>query len=222
MKLSIVIPMRNEASELPGLLQHLCVLRECAVEILLVDGGSQDGSASLARDAGFEVLDARAGRAHQMNAGAYASCGDTLLFLHADSRLPQTGVNAIAAALHTHCWGRFDVRIMGKPLALRFVAAAMNLRSRLTGIATGDQGIFMTRDAFNAVGGFPEQPLMEDIEICRALKSLGPPACLAQRIETSGRRWERCGVFRTILLMWWLRWRYWRGTSADKIARAYR
>lgn len=222
MKLSIVIPMLNEASELPDLLGHLLPLTRCGVEVILVDGGSRDRSVVMTRTAGFCVLDCAPGRARQMNTGARASAGDVLLFLHADTRLPEGAVIAIAEAIRTRQWGRFDVQIDGKPWALRIVAALMNWRSRTSGIATGDQGIFMTRSAFDAVDGFPEQPLMEDIEMCRALKRLGRPASLALRVVTSGRRWEKRGVWRTITLMWWLRWRYWLGTPVEKIARAYR
>lgn len=220
--IGIVVPMRNEAAQLPDLLAHLLPLVQRGAQVILVDGGSQDGSAARARAAGFTVLDTEAGRARQMNAGARASTAATLLFLHADTRLPDGAGEAIAQALRAQVWGRFDVNIVGRPALLRLVAFMMNRRSRLTGIATGDQGLFMRREAFDAVGGFPEQPLMEDIEICRALKRLGRPACLRLKVTTSGRRWEQRGVWRTILLMGWLRWRYWRGASAESIARAYR
>ncbi|MFG5409408.1 TIGR04283 family arsenosugar biosynthesis glycosyltransferase [Piscinibacter sakaiensis] len=149
--------------------------------------------------------------------------GDALLFLHADTRLPPCADACVLQALAGGaCWGRFDVRIEGRPWMLRVVAASMNLRSRLTGIATGDQAIFVTRTAFERVGGFPLQPLMEDVEISKRLKRQGRPACLRQRVLTSGRRWEQRGVWRTIVLMWRLRWRYWRGESAARLAEAYR
>lgn len=221
-RVSIIVPMLNEAAVLPDLCEHLAPLARSGVEILFVDGGSQDGSEAIARAAGFCVLTSAAGRARQMNAGARAARGDVLLFLHADTRLPDGAVPAVEAALQSRVWGRFDVRIEGRSWMLRVVAALMNLRSRLTGIATGDQALFMTRSAYEAVGGFPDQPLMEDIEISRSLKRLGPPACLRLRVTTSGRRWETRGVWRTIVLMWWLRWRYWRGVPAEVLARAYR
>ncbi|SFF66668.1 transferase 2, rSAM/selenodomain-associated [Fontimonas thermophila] len=221
-RVSIIVPMLNEAAVLSDLCEHLAPLARSGVEILFVDGGSQDGSDAIARAAGFCVLMSAAGRARQMNAGARAARGDVLLFLHADTRLPDGAVPAVEAALQSHLWGRFDVRIEGRSWMLRVVAALMNLRSRLTGIATGDQTLFMTRSAYEAVGGFPDQPLMEDIEISRSLKRLGPPACLRLRVTTSGRRWETRGVWRTIVLMWWLRWRYWRGVPAEVLARAYR
>ncbi|CAJ0723281.1 TIGR04283 family arsenosugar biosynthesis glycosyltransferase [Ralstonia pickettii] len=222
MKFSIVVPMLNESTGLPDLCEHLVPLARSGVEIIFVDGGSQDGSEAIAHAAGFRVLTSAAGRARQMNAGAAASSGDVLLFLHADTRLPPGAMIAISQTLRSHQWGRFDVRIAGKPMALRMVSALMNWRSRLSGIATGDQGLFMTRAAFEAVGGFADQPLMEDIDICRALKTRGKPACLALQVVTSGRRWEQRGVWRTIALMWWLRWRYWLGTPVEDIARAYR
>lgn len=222
MKLSIIVPMLNEAPELPDLLKHLLPCRRLGAEVVLVDGGSRDASAKWARAAGFMVIDSAPGRARQMNLGARAASGDVLLFLHADTRLPEGALIAIDHALRQHRWGRFDVRIAGKPLTLRLVAALMNWRSRLTGIATGDQGLFMTRQIFEEVGGFPEQPLMEDIEICRALKARGSPACLPLKVVTSGRRWETRGVWRTIALMWWLRWRYWLGAPVEDLARAYR
>lgn len=223
MKLSIIVPMLDEATGLPDLCEHLLPLARAGVEVILVDGGSQDGSEAIARAAGFRVLASPPGRARQMNAGAATCSGNVLLFLHADTRLPEGAMIAIAQALRKHRWGRFDVRIAGKPMALRLVATLMNGRSRLTGIATGDQALFMTRRAFDAVDGFPEQPLMEDIDICRALKkTLGRPACLSLQVVTSGRRWEQRGVWRTIALMWWLRWRYWHGAPVEDIARAYR
>jgi rSAM/selenodomain-associated transferase 2 len=157
-----------------------------------------------------------------MNAGAALAKGDALLFLHADTELPAQALSVIELALRRRRWGRFDVALAGRPWMLRLIAAMMNLRSRLTGIATGDQAIFVARAAFGAVGGFPDQPLMEDIELSRRLKRLGPPACLSDRVVTSGRRWENHGVWRTVLLMWRLRFDYWRGVPAERLALRYR
>jgi len=168
------------------------------------------------------VVVAERGRARQMNAGAQACGGALLLFLHADTRLPEAADAMVRAALAVQAWGRFDVRIDGRPLMLRVVAALMNLRSRLSGIATGDQAIFVRRDVFEAVGGFPDQPLMEDIELSCRLLRVSRPACLRARVRTSGRRWEQRGVWRTIALMWRLRWAYWRGVPAERLAEAYR
>ena len=221
--LSIVVPALNEAAGIVATLQALAPLRARGVELLLADGGSTDGTAALAAPWVDAVVQAPRGRALQMNAGAARARADVLLFLHADTLLPAGAdglvLQAVAAGA---CWGRFDVDIQGRPWMLRVVAALMNLRSRATGIATGDQAMFCTRTAFAQVGGFPLQPLMEDIELSRRLKRLGLPACLRARVRTSGRRWEQRGVWRTILLMWRLRWRYWRGASPDSLARAYR
>jgi len=221
--LSIVMPALNEAAGIEATLQALQELRVRGVELVLADGGSSDATQTLARLWVDAVVDAPRGRASQMNAGAARARADALLFLHADTRLPPLGdVLVLQALAGAACWGRFDVRIEGRPWMLRVVAALMNLRSRASGIATGDQAIFVTREAFERVGGFPVQPLMEDIEISRRLKRLGRPACLGARVCTSGRRWEQRGVWRTILLMWRLRWRYWRGESAAQLAQAYR
>jgi rSAM/selenodomain-associated transferase 2 len=224
--LSIVIPALNEAAGLEATLQALQPLRLRGVELVLADGGSSDATPTLAQPWVDAVVDAPRGRALQMNAGAARARADVLLFLHADTRLPPLAdvlvLQAVQRSDQGACWGRFDVRIEGRPWMLRVVAALMNLRSRASGIATGDQAIFITREAFERVGGFPEQPLMEDIEISRRLKRLGRPACLRTRVCTSGRRWEQRGVWRTIVLMWRLRWRYWRGESPARLAEAYR
>jgi len=221
--LSIVVPMLNEAAGIEAALQALAPLRARGAELIVVDGGSSDASTTRAAPLADHVLASARGRARQMNAGAAAARGELLLFLHADTRLP----DAADALLHQAVargamWGRFDVRIDGRPMLLRLVAALMNRRSRLTGIATGDQAIFVRRDLFRRIGGFPDQPLMEDIELSRRLRALAPPCCLRQRVVTSGRRWETRGVWRTIFLMWRLRWRYWRGESPQALAEAYR
>lgn len=158
-----------------------------------------------------------------MNAGADATNASCLLFLHADTRLPADADTHLLNSLRqsTISWGRFDVRIKGRSRILPMVAWLMNHRSRLTGIATGDQSLFMTRAAFNQVGGFPEQPLMEDVEICKRLKQIRSPVCLKHRVTTSGRRWDTHGSWRTIWLMWQLRWAYWRGVPAAQLAERY-
>jgi rSAM/selenodomain-associated transferase 2 len=221
-RLSIIVPVLNEAAGIVAALTPLQAWRRAGHEVIVVDGGSVDATPALAAPLADRVVGAARGRARQMNAGAaIAAGGAVLLFLHADTRLPDNAPIAIASALRGQVWGRFDVVIEGRPFPLRVVAALMNLRSRITGIATGDQAIFVTRAAFDAAGGYPDQPLMEDIELSKCLKRLGPPACLRERVVTSGRRWERHGVWRTILLMWWLRFDYWRGVPAARLAARY-
>ena len=224
MKLSIVVPMLNEAQVLPDLLEHLLPLRRSGREVVLVDGGSEDGSAAIATCTGFEVIHAERGRARQMNAGAAAASGDVLLFLHADTRLPEGAIQLIDAGLADgrHAWGRFDVEFDLRTWTMNATAFGMNLRSRLSGIATGDQALFMTRAAFEEVGGFPDQPLMEDVEITSRLRRRSPPACIRRPVLTSARRWQSRGPWRTILLMWRLRLAYRLGASPTDLARQYR
>lgn len=221
--LSIVIPALNEAAGIEATLRALQPLRARGVELVLADGGSGDGTAALARPWVDAVAEALRGRALQMNAGAALARAEVLLFLHADTRLPPLADVLVLQAVATGaCWGRFDVRIEGRPWVLRLVAALMNWRSRFTGIATGDQALFVERALFEELGGYADQPLMEDIELSRRLRAHGAPACLRERVVTSGRRWEQRGAWRTIFLMWRLRWRYWRGESPDTLAQAYR
>jgi len=221
--LSVVIPVLNEAHSMGATLRCLEPLRGRGVEIIVVDGGSQDDTVRQAQPCADVVIDAPRGRARQMNAGAASARGAVLLFLHADTQLPPGADALVCEAIEAGgVWGRFDVRILGQHPMLRVVAVLMNWRSRLTGIATGDQAIFVRRDVFERAGGFPDQPLMEDIELSRRLLRLSRPVLLAQQVATSGRRWESRGVWSTIFLMWRLRWRYWRGESAQRLAEAYR
>lgn len=222
-RLSIIIPTLNEATTIEASLRHLPQLGVSGVETIIVDGGSRDDTVSRAAPLASRLIHSPPGRARQMNAGARASQGRHLLFLHADTRLPPQADMLITRALSgPRCWGRFDISLDGKHALLPLIAFAMNLRSRWTGIATGDQALFMTREAFDAVGGFPDQPLMEDIEISSRLNRLSSPACLRQRVVSSGRRWDRSGAWATIRLMLRLRWRYWRGESATTLASEYR
>jgi len=221
LKFSIVVPVLNEAADIVVALAPLQALRGAGHEVIVVDGGSTDATPDLAAPLADRVIAAPRGRARQMNAGAANASGDVLLFLHADTCLPDDAMGAIEAAMHRHAWGRFDVEIAGRSRWLPVIARLMNLRSRRTGIATGDQAIFVTRAAFAAAGGYPDQPLMEDVELSRRLKRIGPPACLRQRVTTSGRRWDQHGVWRTILLMWRLRFDYWRGVPAARLVTRY-
>jgi len=222
--LSIVMPVLDEAAGIVATLESLAPLRSRGAELIVVDGGSRDATVARAQALSDRVIDGPRGRARQMNAGAAVACAPTLLFLHADTRLPEGADRLIAQALGVAplAWGRFDVVIEGRSRMLGVVAAMMNVRSRLSGIATGDQAMFMTRAAFEQAGGFPDQPLMEDIELSARLRRLGAPQCLRERVITSGRRWEQRGVWRTIVLMWRLRLLYALGVSADRLAPWYR
>ena len=222
--LSIVVPALNEAAGIVAALSALKPFTARGAQLIVADGASSDDTVVLARAAGATVITAPRGRALQMNAGAQRADAAVLLFLHADTLLPEDADQLIAAALAsgTNDWGRFDVRIAGHSPMLRVVAALMNLRSRWSGIATGDQAIFMTRAAFDAVGGFPAQPLMEDIEMSHRLLKRSRPVCLRAKVLTSGRRWETRGVWRTVLLMWRLRFAYWRGAAPEHLAELYR
>lgn len=219
--LSIIIPALDEANGIAETLQHLQVLRRRGHEIILVDGGSRDATATLARPWVDQVIHSARGRAVQMNTGARVTRGNVLLFLHADTQLPPDADRLILSALGKRQWGRFDVRLSGTRPLLRIIEGMMNGRSRLTGIATGDQAIFVRRDSFQAVGGFPAIPLMEDIALSHALKKLGRPQCLRARVITSSRRWEQRGLVRTILLMWRLRLAYWLGADPARLAKRY-
>ena len=221
--LSIIVPTLNEADGVVAHLGALQALRQRGGEVIVVDGGSSDATPELAGPLADVVMSSRRGRAAQMNAGASCARGRVLLFLHADTRLPDGDESFLATMVADDlwAWGRFDVAIEGTHPLLRLVAWSMNLRSRLTGIATGDQAIFVRRQAFATVGGFPDIPLMEDIALSRRLKSLGRPLCLKQRAITSGRRWEQRGLLRTIVLMWWLRSSFWFGLNPGRLADGY-
>jgi rSAM/selenodomain-associated transferase 2 len=220
MRLSIIIPVLNEAAGIEATLRALAPLRGRDVEVIVVDGGSHDGTLDLAGPLTDRVLSAPRGRAAQMNTGAAAAKSDALLFLHVDTHLPQDADRIILDGLRDHRWGRFDVHFDDGGL-LRLVAIMMNTRSRLTGIATGDQAMFMTRAAFEEVGGFPNIALMEDVALSARLKRLDRPLCLSERATTSGRRWRQHGLWRTILLMWRLRLSFFLGADPARLARAY-
>ena len=221
--LSIIIPCLNESQGIADALSALAPLRKRGAEVIVVDGGSRDGTAERARPHADAVISAPRGRASQMNAGAARARGEILLFLHADTLLPDAADALVVDGLKRtrRGWGRFDVAIDGRHPLLKVVAFLMNWRSRLTGITTGDHAIFVTRSLFTAAGGYPEIALMEDIELSKRLKGYGPPLCLKHRLTTSGRRWEKRGVLRTILLMWRLRLAYWLGADPAKLAMQY-
>lgn len=223
LRISIILPVLNEEPSIVACLDALQGVRGQNCELIVTDGGSQDQTVALAKPLADQVVISPRGRAVQMNAGARQASGTILWFLHADCLPPPDAVCLIRTALSdSNChWGRFDVRLSGRQPGLRVVEVLMNHRSRLTGIATGDQGLFVRRALFEQVGGYPPIALMEDIALSRSLKRHGRPVCLRQRLETSSRRWERGGIAQTILLMWRLRLAYFLGADPDQLARSY-
>lgn len=224
-RISIIMPVLNEkAGVLGASLAALRPLRMAGHEVIVVDGDSIDASPAVAEKFADRLIVSPPGRARQMNAGAAAATGDIFLFLHADTLLPLRADRLIAHGLETsgRLWGRFDVRLSGQSPMLRMVERAMNLRSRLTGIATGDQAIFVRRALFQAAGGFPDLALMEDVAMSARLKRFGLPLCLKSQVVTSSRRWEKNGILRTIFLMWGLRLAFALGADPGKLARIYR
>jgi len=223
MRLSIIIPVLNEGEQALLCVRRLAPLRAAGHELILVDGGSDELNAEALDPWVDQLLRCEARRAKQMNLGARMARGEVFWFLHADTRLLDDAAAAIRRALASgQAWGRFDIRLDGPHPLLRVVERMMNGRSRWSGIATGDQGIFIQRDLFTRVGGFPDQALMEDIEISARLKRLCRPVCLRQRLLTSSRRWERQGILRTIFLMWGLRLAYWFGVNPRRLAELYK
>jgi rSAM/selenodomain-associated transferase 2 len=221
--LSVIIPVWREAETIESTLSGLQSLRSQGHAIIVVDGGSDDGTASLAQPLCDQVIVSDPGRAVQMNAGAAAASGNVLLFLHADTRLPFSALDHLADfAASSSVWGRFDVRLSGQRRLFRVIGWFMNRRSRLTGIATGDQSIFVRRAVFDELGGFSPIPLMEDVDLCSRLKRLSRPFCISDPVVTDSRRWQKHGPWRTVFLMWRIRWRYWRGESPEKLAKLYR
>tara|TARA_R110002072_G_scaffold94299_3_gene208445 strand:+ start:8959 stop:9633 length:675 start_codon:yes stop_codon:yes gene_type:complete len=224
MLISIIVPILNEAAQLPELLEHLLACKRASCEVILVDGGSTDQSPEQAEALGFSVVRSKKGRALQMNTGAKFASGDILLFLHADTRLPENSDQIIKQAFEDtrSDWGRFNVTISGRAFMFKVIAWFMNHRSRLSSIVTGDQAIFIRKNLFEKMGGFPVQALMEDIEFSKRLKRISKPVALRVKVITSGRRWEQKGIWNTIYLMWSLRFSYWRGVSAEELAAKYR
>lgn len=223
LSLSVVVPVWREAASIESLLQSLRPVREAGHEVIVVDGGSDDGTADLAAPWCDQVLVGGQGRALQMNTGADAARGNVLLFLHADTLLPDTAIEHLEQFFRSQeQWGRFDVRLSGQRTIFRVVEWFMNQRSRLTGIATGDQAMFVRMPVFRELQGFAPIPLMEDVELSKRLRSLSRPYCIGDPVTTDSRRWEQRGAWRTIFLMWRLRWRYWRGESPESLAAAYR
>ncbi len=222
-KVSIIIPTLNEATQIQSSLEALQQYRQAGHELIISDGGSSDDTTSLCAPLADKILNSPAGRALQMNAGAHHASGDVLLFLHADTQLPEQALEPlIIQGQQAKLWGRFNVKLSGQHPMFRVIESMMNLRSRISGIATGDQALFVHRQLFQDIGGFPEIPLMEDIGISQQLKKHSQPLCLRLKVTTSSRRWEQQGIFRTILLMWRLRLAYFLGASPQRLAQQYR
>ena len=222
MPVSVVVPVLNEEK---NILNTLTTLRKScseADEIIVVDGGSTDQTRTQAERCSDVVISAERGRARQLNAGAAIAKHPVLWFVHADTLVPECGAAIVRQTLENRHWGRFDVRFTSSRRIFSAIAFCMNLRSRLSGVATGDQAIFVTREYFDRVDGFPEIPLMEDVDLSKALRAFSPPVCLTETVTTSSRRWESEGIVRTILLMWKLRFLHFVGTPATKLARQYR
>lgn len=220
-RVSVIVPVLNEGDTLAVSLARLRAALTDDDELIVVDGGSTDHSIDIARELADTVLVSDPGRSTQMNTGAVCARGVWLWFIHADTVLDARHREALNGLASTTPWGRFDVRLSQSRPLFRVIAFMMNWRSRLTGIATGDQALFVHRDIFREQGGFPEQPLMEDIALSRTLRALERPACLRPPVITSSRRWENNGAWRTIWLMWSLRFRYWRGASPGALHRDY-
>jgi rSAM/selenodomain-associated transferase 2 len=223
MKLSIIIPTFNEGAIIRASLKALAPMRSAGHEIIVVDGGSHDDTVSNAQPLADRMISCERGRARQMNAGAKAARGNVLVFLHADTLLPLNADSLIIDGMRQSSknWGRFDIRLAGRRPPLRIVETLMNWRSRLSGISTGDQCLFVRREVFEAIGGFPDIALMEDVAISRLLKRHGRPLCIRNKVITSSRRWEQRGILRTVLLMWRLRLGYFFGEDPRHLARLY-
>lgn len=213
---SVIVPLLNEAAVVPELIHHLGTL--AAEQIIIVDGGSDDATRDLMRAAGYKVIEGPAGRAKQMNVGANTATQSMLLFLHADTQLPLNYKTEIEKA---EVWGRFDVRFSSTSKLMAVIAFFMNLRSRVSGVSTGDQAIFIDRSVFESIGGYPELPLMEDVAICKCLRQLHRPHNSRVKVTTSARRWERNGILMTVIKMWWFRLAYSFGVSPIKLKQGY-
>ncbi len=222
MLVSIIIPVLNEEGSIKSLLQQLQVYRQQGHEVVVVDGGSTDKTVSISELLSDKVISSEAGRAVQMNNGAKQAKFDILWFLHADTLISDKTIEKIQQALNENDWGRFNVKLSGSHILFRLIEKMMNIRSCLTGIATGDQGIFVKKHVFNTVNGYPNIPLMEDIEISKKLKLISRPVFIKKILTTSSRRWEEKGILSTVLLMWRLRFLYWVGVSANKLEAQYR
>ena len=222
MLVSIIIPTLNEEGSINRLLQQLQMYRQQGHEVIIVDGGSKENTCSISKKLSDKLIESNPGRAAQMNAGAEEASNNILWFLHADTFLPENAIEPIQKILIHYDWGRFNIKLSGSNSLFRIIEKMINLRSCFVGIATGDQGIFVKRETFKRVNGYSILPLMEDVDLSKKLKIISKPACLKERLITSSRRWERNGILSTVFLMWRLRFLFWIGVSADKLAVQYR
>ena len=222
MLVSIIIPVFNEEDSIKELLHQLQAYRQQGHEIIVVDGGSVDNTISISEPLADKVIKSTSGRALQMNNGVAQAKNDILWFVHADTVLPENAIEVIQKALIKNNWGRFNVNLSGSNVLFRLIEHMMNIRSCITGIATGDQAIFVKRKIFELVNGYSNLPIMEDVDLSKKLKKLSKPACIKERLTTSSRRWEKNGILSIVFLMWKLRLLYWLGVSADKLTEQYK
>ncbi len=221
MRVSVIVPTLNEEKSIAATVAALTALQPH--EAIVVDGGSRDKTVEMSARAGARVIVSERGRARQMNRGAQEATGEVLLFLHADTRLPASAWADIDNALSDgrYVGGRFDIELQGDHSMLKVIGAMISYRSRLTKVATGDQALFVRREVFREMGGFPDIELMEDIAFCRALKRFGGVACLRSKVTSSARRWEMNGLWRTVSKMWILKLLYFAGVSPGTLKRFY-
>ena len=222
MFVSIIIPVLNEEASIKYLLHQLQTYRQQGHEVIVVDGGSSDNSISISKPLSDKVISSESGRAIQMNNGASQAKHEALWFLHADTLISENAIAALQQALITQEWGRFNIKLSGENILFRLIERMINFRSCISGISTGDQGIFVKQKIFASVNGYSNIPLMEDVSLSKKLKRFSKPVCLKEKITTSSRRWEQNGILSTTLLMWKLRFLYWLGMSADKLAAQYK
>lgn len=212
------MPTHNDFDLLEALLQDLDPCPQ--LEIIVVDSGRARSPPEINQKVQL-IASERMGRGAQIALGAHQTNRSWIWVLHADARVTAANVEALARAIARARWGRFDVRLSGSRPTYRVVEWMMNVRSALTGICTGDQGMFVQRSLLQEIGGIPDQPLMEDIELSKRLRRIEKPFRIRSQLKTSVRKWEREGVFATIVRMWSLRLRYFLGTHPSVLYQDY-
>lgn len=222
MFISIIIPVLNEEQRVKALLEQLQIYRQQGHEVIVVNGGSDDETVSISKPLADKVITSDSGRAKQMNKGVAESTNEVLWFLHADTSIPENAIEAIQESIIKCEWGRFNIKLSGSHILFRIIEKMINVRSCVSGIATGDQGIFVKRKIFESIDGYSDIPLMEDVALSKKLKKISHSKCIKEMLTTSSRRWEKNGIIKTILLMWHLRFLYWIGVTPDKLAKLYR